>query len=553
VKILVTSRARLRVAGERIVDVAPLSVEPWSGARESADAVALFAQAATAVDPHFHLERSLDDVIAICRAVDGLPLAIELAAGHLRTLPPGFLRHRLGTRLGSPLGASRDAHPRQQTIPATIDWSLQLLGPAEQRLFARLGIFNGPADLTAVEQVCGAPEDDVVSLLSHLVDQSLVRRVTGSWQEPRFVLLELVRAQARELMGAEYDVIADRHAEHVVRFVEDVDERRWSDLADRWIDLITESLSEIRAAHARAATRQDLFLCARIAAALGTYWHLEGHHVEGRKWISAILDQEAALDPHIIGRIHIAAGFLEWTRSQYAARSHWQRAIELMRVAEDSRYLAYSLALVSATFLGDADQYERAMTLNDEAVELARRVGERPLLVQVLNIRGELTRVAGQDDRALAAYTEALDLADAVGDQAYVSALLANLSYLANHRGEYDRAWGLVREALRICWSLGRRMMAAWTVSELAGPELGCGRPERAAILIGAADEAMRALGSARHPGDMPEYEQVVAGLKQALGEPGFARLTAEGGQLSLKEAVELALSDDIPEAMASI
>ncbi|MGH3507902.1 MAG: ATP-binding protein, partial [Nocardioidaceae bacterium] len=276
VRVLATSRARLRVSGERIFDVAPLAVEPEPGSSTSSDAVALFAQAAIAVDPHFELAPNLDDVTAICRSVDGLPLAIELAAGHLRTLPPVLLRSRLHARLGSPEGAARDVHPRQQTIPATIDWSLQLLGSAEQRLFARLGIFNGAVDLEAVERVCGEPGQDVVSLLSRLIDQSLARRVTDSSQEPRFVLLELVRTQARELLADEYEAIAGRHADHVASALEDVAERRWTDVADRWIDLITDLLSEIRAAHAWATVCGEFRLSARIAAALGTYWHLEG-------------------------------------------------------------------------------------------------------------------------------------------------------------------------------------------------------------------------------------------------------------------------------------
>jgi predicted ATPase/DNA-binding SARP family transcriptional activator len=542
-RVLVTSRARLRISGEHVFDVTPLPVVAEAGDGGAGDAVMLFGQVASAVDPRFRLEHHLDDVVAICRSVDGLPLAIELAAGHVRTLPPKLLRVRLSARLGSPTAAARDAHPRQQTIPATIDWSLQLLGADEQRLFARLGIFAGAIGLEAVERVCAEPGRETIDALIHLVDQSLVRRVMVGRTEARFVLLELLRERARELLAGEYDVIAARHADYVASFLEEMDDRRWTDAADHWIDDITQLLGEVRTAHAWALNRGDLRINARIAAALGTYWHLEGHHVEGRRWVKDVLAREAELDDLLVGRIHIGAGFLEWPNGQLAARQHWERAIELLRPLGHDRYLAYALFLTSATFLGEDDSFEYAMRLNDEGVSLARQVGERPLIAQALNVRGEMARVAGHDELARAAYEEGLELSIAMGDQAYVALLQANLSYLASHRGEHEEAHRLVREALRVSWSQGRRMMAAWTVSETAGPELALGRPERAARLVGAADEALRALGAGRHPGDWPEHERVVAGLRAALGDETFLRLKAEGARLSLDEAVALALS----------
>ena len=549
IRVLVTSRARLRVSGERVFDVLPLPVATLAGSEGTDDAVELFAQVARAVDPSFDLDAHLDDVVAICRSVDGLPLAIELAAGHLRTLPPPLLRSRLGVRLGSAEGASRDAPARQQTIPATIDWSLQLLGSAEQQLFARLGIFSTAVELDALEQVCGEPGQDVVALLGRLVDQSLVRRVTGRRHEFRFRLLELVRERARDLLAPMQEPTALRHAAYVVGRLDDLDERRWNEAADTWIDLVDELLGEIRTANTWVRQSGDVESSARIAAALGTYWHLEGHHGEGRRWVQQVLARETELDDDLQARVHIAAGFLEWPRGQVGARLHWERATQLLRTAGDDRYLAYALALTSVTYVGEADHYASALQLNDEALALARQVGEAPLIAQVLNVRGELTRVAGDDELAQAAYAEGRDVAMGAGDQAYVSVFLANLSYLADHRGDYEEARRLVREALVIAWSLGRRMMAVWTVSELSGPELGLGRPRRAAVLLGAADEALRVLGSNRHPGDRPEYERVLAGLREVLGDAEVRRLRSYGASLCLEDAVALALSDtDVPE-----
>jgi hypothetical protein len=163
----------------------------------------------------------------------------------------------------------------------------------------------------------------------------------------------------------------------------------------------------------------------------------------------------------------------------------------------------------------------------------------------VLNVRGELNRVAGDDGSAQTAYEEGLQISRTIGDEIYASVFLANLSYLADHRGDYQEARRLTREALRICWSLGRRLMAAWTISELAGPEHGLGNSARGALLIGAADDALRVLGSRRHPGDLPEHERVVAGIRAALGDDTYERLHAEGARMSLDEALALVLEDE--------
>ncbi|WP_426241634.1 ATP-binding protein [Nocardioides sp. LHG3406-4] len=542
-RVLVTSRARLRVAGEQVFEVQPLSVDPGRDRHGLADAVALFEQVATAVDPRFELEEHLHDVTAICRSVDGLPLAIEIAGGHLRTLPPPLLRQRLASRLGSATAVGRDLPDRQQTIPATIDWSLQLLGPAQQRLFARFAAFKGAVPLEAVEAVWD--DGDVVDPLSVLVDHSLVRRTTGNRNEPRFAMLALVREHAARLLEEdERKLVAAAHAAYVAAFVEDLYERRWTDAAGRWLDDITEMLQEVRAAHDWARRTGDRPLTARITAALGAYWFLEGHHAEGQHWVGEMLSGEEDLDPAVTARIRLAAGFLAFPRSQPEARDHWQRATELFRALGETRLLAYARAVESATYLAEPDQYELAMQINDEALALGRSVGGPALIAQVLNIRGELTRVAGEDRLAQAAYEEGLQISSALDDEMYVSVFLSNLSYLADHRGDFEEAQRLTRRALRICWSLGRRLMAAWTISQLAGPEHGLGRSERGAVLIGASDEALRVLGARRHPGDVPEHARVVSEIRTAVGDERYEQLYAEGARLSLDQALELVLDE---------
>ncbi len=547
-RVVSTSRARLRVSGEQVFEVSPLPVddEPCGDESATGDATALFGQVARTLDPGFELARHREDVAAICRTLDGLPLAIKLAAGHVRTLPPPLLRARLDTRLASPDGADRDSPRRQQTVPATIDWSLQLLGEPERRLFVRLGVFAGPVDLDAVEAVCATPGVDVIDSLARLVDQSLVRRLPGPKGEPRFGMLELLREHARRLLAdADEEVMRRRHAEHYASLVESVEEHRWTDAADKWIDQVSGALPEVRAAHTWAQSRGEWVMAARMTASLGTYWHRDGHHVEGQRWVDQAMAHLEEYDEPLVGRLLLSAAFTTWPYADpVRTRTKWQAAADTFRDLGDKRYLAYALGLLPGSYIGDEENYDLAIRLCEESLALAREVGDRPLIAQTLNVLGELARTHGDDDLALAAYTEGMDLVMEVHDDAHLSVFLANLAYLADHRGDYEEARRLGLEALRKCWSLGRRMMAAWTVSELAGPCLGLGHPERGAVLVGAADQALAMLGVSRHPGDRAEHERVVRDLKDRLGADEFARLSAEGAQMSLREAVTLALSD---------
>ena len=545
-RVLVTSRARLRVAGEHVHEVHPLTLDGGHGTHGLADAIVLFDQVATAVDPHFDLVAHVDDVAAICRAVDGLPLAIEIAGGHLRTLSPSLLRERLTGRLLSTAAVGRDLPDRHQTIPATIDWSLQLLGPPEQRLFGLFSVFHGAVPLEAVEAVWA--DGDVVDPLSVLVDHSLVRRTTGSRGEPRFGMLALVRDHAARLLDGDREAARAGHAAYFSSWLDDLYERRWTDATYRWLDDIGEMLQEVRAAHAWAASAGDLPLTASITAALGAYWFLEGNHAEGRRWIDEMLAVEDRLDPYISARIHLAAGFMAFP-SQPARGTDALGACDrpVPRAGGDPP-VAYGLAVTSATYIGDVEQTALAMRTNDEALALGRGVGSPALVAQVLNIRGELTRVAGRDEEAREAYEEGLQISGDLGDEMYVSVFLSNLGYLADHRGDHEEARRLTHQALRICWSQGRRLMAAWTVSQLAGPEHALGHPELGAVLVGAGDEALRVLGARRHPGDVPEHDRVVGALRTDLGDERFEELRVEGAGLTLDQVLARVLGSDSGE-----
>jgi predicted ATPase/DNA-binding SARP family transcriptional activator len=545
-RMLITSRTRLRLAGEQVYDVARLGVEPESrgpGAQGPSDAVALFTQAATAVDQTFRLDDCLEDVTAICRLVDGLPLAIELAAGHVRTLPPALLRSQLVERLGSPSGAARDLPPRQQTIPATIDWSLQLLSEAERSLFVRLGVFLGPVPLPVIERVCADPGEEIVEPLSRLSDHSLVHRTSGADGEPRFGLLELMRERATGLLDGQEEIrVRDRHAVCLADLLDSTEATYL--MRGPQLDVVIEWLPEVRAAHAWAEACDNVVLMGRLAAGLGEYWNHEGNHAEGRTWVAEPLARRDDLDELLRARLELIAGILEWPHDRSVARGHWQRAIDGFTELGDGRHLAYCMARAALTRVGEAESYDAALRTCDQAIELARAAGDDDLLYRTINIKGEVARVHGDDDVALPAYEEARRLAAKANDDAQLAIVLGNLSFLAEHRGDYLEARELSHEAVSLAWSTGRRLMAGWTLAQLAGAELGLGNVELSARLIGASDNALALAGVDRHPCDVPEYDRTVAALQGKLGDKRLARLRSEGGSLSLDDAVAVALAN---------
>ena len=407
----------------------------------------------------------------------------------------------------------------------------------------RLGVFSTPVPLEAVEQVCDDNGHDLVDALTTLCDHSLVRRSTDDGGRTTFGLLHLLRQRARQL--AENHDLTDvrrRHAGWAVSVLND-DDRVGDALArdETWADAVTRLMPDIRAAHHWAA-ENDLPLAAQIAARLGPYWHREGHHDEGRDWVRSALGNAAGLDEELVAQLLLAAGIVEWPRDQGAARTHWTRAISLFSNLGREHDLAYATALAAVSHVGIPDDYRDALSQCEDAIALARRVGDRALIARTLNMKGELARVAGDDALALEAYQEGHDLAVAAADDASVPLFLGNLSFLADHRGDHLEALRLSVDALQRSWAAGRRMMSAGMLSQVAGGvHLALGQPDLAARLIGASDQALSTLHVDRHPCDVPEYDRIVSGLRGSLGRDDCDRLHQAGRSMPLDDAVKLA------------
>ena len=549
-RFLVTSRERLRLTAEQLYQLEPLDVT--SDGEEVTDtgippALALFEQAAATTSPEFRLgPDNREDVAAICEMLDGLPLAVELAAAQLRYLPLGYLRTHLESNASTMADGAHDRPERHRSVRDTIAWSYALLSRPQQRLLSRLSVFAGGWSLDAAEAVVGDDGADVMGDLFALVDKSLVRPVDGRGGAPRWTLLHLVREFASDLLedSNEAEGIHRRHARYFAESIEATTDSRWDRDAAHWVASLGEEFRNIETALGWAFDHSEPVLGCRIVAGLGVWWYKSGHHADGRRWVGVALDHLGGLDPSTAGRLHLTAGVLAYAdRNLDRARDHFERALERAEETGDRRVLAFGLCNLAGTSVARLDELEDATELVDRGLAEARSIGDRGLVADGLNAKGELMRLAGDLDAAETAYREALELNQAIGDRHYEAISQANLGHVALARGDIDGATPFMRAGLEISLRLGSRVMAAWSVSEKALLYQKTGDPETGARLIGGAEAALEALGARRGPADQPVHEATRAALVEDLGESRFGELVREGAEMTLDESVALALT----------
>jgi predicted ATPase/class 3 adenylate cyclase len=559
VTVLTTSRERLALTGETTYSVPPLSLTGGAAAdsQEVPDAATLFVDRARAMDPAFlPSQRDLMQIAAICRLVDGLPLAIELAAAQTRLLSVHAIHDRLHEGIDALRGTQRDLPQRQRSLRDTIAWSHQLLSDNERRLFARLSVFHGGCTLGAISAVCmdGLPMDPLAGVAA-LADKSMLQRRVGLDGDVTFEMLTVINEFASEALAesGEADQLHDRHAEYFADLAERADLGMFGLDAHVWEDVLNAQLENLRAALRWAFGEGDARLGVRIVAALNLFWYWGGPHNDGRRWIQIAMKDLGQLDDHTRGCLHIAAGFFAYADGiRLSARRHWERALTAFRSVGDQVRISWVLGWIAVTYAGEPDHYDDALALVNDAVALARGLDERPRIVaDALTAKGEIARLRGDDPLARACYGEALAIVQPIGNERYVARLNANLAYIASHQGDHHTALGLLLDALEASWKLGHRVFVAWTLSELAAPELGLGRPDRAARLVGAAETALDQFAVTRQPADQVEHDQTIARLADSLGHGELDSLLAQGARLSLDEAVDYALGADLPSTPA--
>jgi predicted ATPase/DNA-binding SARP family transcriptional activator/Flp pilus assembly protein TadD len=456
-RVLVTSRSVLRVAGEREYEVPPLGAGPE-----------LFLQRAVGeVD-------DLESVQAICDRLDGLPLAIELAAARTKLLPPRKLLERLESRLELLTAGSRDAPERQRTMRATVDWSYRLLDSEEQVLFARLAVFSGGATVEQIEEVCNGDLD----LLASLLDKSLLRR-----RGERVVMLETLREYAGEQLRAlgEEDVLRDRHLASFVRLATEAEPHLDASDQEAWYERLEAELPNIRAALAHAIAKPDPTAAAELAGRLQRLWQVHGHLGEGEQWLEASL---AAGEPpvKIAGKAWNGLGIVRADRGDYAgARTAFERALELRRDSDDEHGVASTLNNLGALALFRED-YEGAHRAYEQALAIMRRREYSPNLLAVLENIGGVALVRGDVAASIEALEEGQALAVVHGEHRAASSTARWLARALIEQGELERSKELLAESLALAEQIGHRQgvacaldfQASW--AHRAGDEAGARR-----------------------------------------------------------------------------
>lgn len=553
-KVLATSRQPLRLAGEQEYPVPPLSLpEDEHASVESlrqSEAGALFVRRAQMIAPRFEATHENAPAIAhVCRRLDGLPLAIELAAARTRLLTPGALLERLdGTADVSPLqtlaGGSRDAAPRHRTLRDTMAWSYNLLGDAEKVLFARLSVFRGGRSLEAIEAVCGEGLPiDVFDGLASLVDKSLVQQQDTAGGEPRFIMLEMIHEYAGEHLAdsGEAGEMRRRHLAYFAGLSERAEPELRLDGFDRWARVFDLERDNLRAALEWALGPGDVVLGARLVGALALYWYGKGHHVEGLRWLRRVLERLDEIPRAHHPRFLVSAGQLAWLTDLDEAQRLFRRALDIARELGDEEQAAWALGFLAYAMMHDTGP---ALTAAEESVAMFRRLGHQPGIAQMVNITGEIARLAGDDSRARQAYEECLAISQRTGEVRRICYMLMNLGYIEQHTGSYERSAELAHEALRLARDRPDRQEMCESLVVLAGAEVGRGRAQRAAWLLGTAEGVRERMGAFYQPGDAHEYTRIVTGVRAALDDETFHDAWASGRVTTLEKAVWAVLGE---------
>jgi tetratricopeptide (TPR) repeat protein len=515
---------------------------PEPGALSQYDAVALFIERARAAKADFEVTNANAAAVAeICVRLDGLPLAIELAAARTKLLPPQALLARLEQTLDLLVGGPRDQPARQQALRATIDWSYHLLAPEEQQLFARLAVFHGGCTLDAAEAVCGG--DDVLAALATLVDDNMLRQEEQPDGEPRFTMLETIRAYALERLEAsgEADAVRQRHASHYLSIANQL-EPRWR--GGEFLDVLSleRDHDNFRAALTAFLARQDQESMVRFVYGLRTFWMRMGHFREGARWSSEAVLQIEGLPIQVQAKAWDCAGAFAWRlREVHPAWEFTQNALTAFRKAADVDGEAWSLRQLGliAELRGDPDQsdafYEQAAALFDD-------IGESRGAQTVVHDRGCIAVQRGDYVRAHVLLNEGLERAEQLGYSDFVGSTLLDLGILALHERRYSDSVPLFVKSLENALTHGMRPNIMVSLRGLAAAAAMRRQLEPAARLLGASEALEGQFGEQLWGYEQAAFAEVVTAVDRA-DEPSIAPARKAGRAMSEADAVEYALA----------
>jgi predicted ATPase/class 3 adenylate cyclase/Tfp pilus assembly protein PilF len=544
-KVLGTSRAPLHLSGEHEFPVPPLAL-PGHGRLEPPEqlsqyeAVRLFIERALAVRPEFALtDENAPAVAEICHRLDGLPLAIELAAARIRLLSPQAMLARLDNRLGLLTGGARDLPARQRTLRDTVAWSHDLLDEGERRLFRRLSVFAGGWTLESAESVClvsRGPDLDVLDGMASLVDMSLVRQSARNAREPRFTMLETIREFARELLEAsgEAEAMRRRHVHFCLTLAETAERELEGARQLVWLDRLEAEHDNLREALAWSLDQGEPEIALRLVAALGAFWGMRGYLTEGREWLSETLAGAERGVPRASAawaKALATAGWLAIAQGDYeAARSHYEQSMARAQDLGDRHRIASALNGLGNIALRQGN-HASARSLYEQSLAIRRELGQpRGIAGALVNLAG-LARVQGDYAAARSLYEQSLAMQRELGDKWGASLVLYNLAGLAREQGDYEAARSLYEQSLATSWSLGDRRGVAAALNNLGMLAQYAGDYAVARTLHEESLETSRELGDKQGIATALSY---LAGVAERQGEYAAARSLHQEG-LSLQ------------------
>jgi predicted ATPase len=550
--VLVTSRAPLRIRGEQEWPVPPLEL-PVSTRSPTVEEVAdspsgrLFVERARATSPGFSLTRQNTAAVAsICWRLAGLPLALELAAAKVRYLDPAGLLLRLDRALSA--GWARDVPDRQRTMRATLDWSHDLLDEPERALFRRLSVFYGGFSLEAVEAVGAAGDvgtEDALDPLGRLVEQSLVTAgPDGSGM--RYEMLEPVRQHASEKLeeSGESGTVSRTHATFFLALAEQAYPELRGPRQGEWLDRLEREDGNLRAAMGWSLSAGDDDTTTRLGWALWVFWWLRGYQREGRQWMEALLERDL---PASLRTIALAvAATMDYTQGYYeSCERYLQESLELARGVGDKVRAAHAVYGLGTLALNRQD-LETARSWLQEALSLYLEVGDNDQMISnVRNRLGTLLLIQGDHDRAATMIEEGLALARKRGDRLGINDALYVLTQIAQARGDHDLAARRFEEGVALSAEMGDRANLGYFLEGLAVVAGVRVEAKRSVCLFGAAEGLLEAVEAPVYDYFEPNrslYERTKAAMRSQLGEEAFEAAWAEGRAMTFEQAVEYAL-----------
>jgi predicted ATPase len=570
--VLVTSRTVLRLSGEHEFPVPPLPVPPAGIGRDPADlqryaSVSLFTERAHAAAPGFELTGANAGAVAeICRRLDGLPLAIELAAARIRLLPPQALASRLGQRFSLLTGGARDLPERQRTLRNTLDWSYGLLSSGEQALFARLGVFAGPFSLPAAEAVCapgegqGGGPGQVMETLGSLVDSSLVGAETGGG-EPRFSLLETIRDYAREHLarGGGWVQAHDRHAAYFQALAEPSKAELAGPGQLPWVGRLETEHDNLWAAMSWLVDQGHLDQATHLFLMTWRFWWLRGHLAELARLGDEIVAGSEDLPPYQRAMALTGTGFILLANGDPArAQTVFEQSLPLYR--QTSEKLGVVLNATVLAVLGHLAairrDYAGASKLLDEGQALTQQFRDEDLtgydhLQQLLtvalldNFLGQVRLSQAGNDAAARLFTDGLTVARRAQDEIPILVSLYDLALSSQAQGDLAGAAGHLKEGLAIAAEAGDETSAAYYLEALAAVAGQQDDPRRAVRLLAAARSQLEASGSGWLPAYVPRAphdDAVLAALRARIGDAAYQEARAWGRSIGSKHARQYAL-----------